>query len=45
MWWYENVSERIVETKLGLQRLNLIAMIGIMYYVGCRGVAMILQLC
>ena len=30
MCWYENVSKRIVEKKVGLQRLNLIAMIGIM---------------
>ena len=36
MCWYENVSERIVEKKLGLQWLNLIEMIGVMYYVDCR---------
>ena len=40
MCWYGNVGERIIETKLRLQRLNLIAMIGIRYYI-----AMILQLC
>ena len=28
MCWYENVSEIIIETKPGLQRLNLIAIIG-----------------
>ena len=36
MCWYENVRERIVEKKVGLQRLNLIAIIGVMYYVDCR---------
>ena len=36
MCWYENIRERIVEKKVDLQRLNLIAMIGVMYYVDCR---------
>ena len=38
MCWYGNVGERIIETKLRLQRLNLIAMIGIMYYVAIKTV-------
>ena len=43
MCWYENVTERIVETKLGLQKVE--PHCNDWYYVDCRGIAMILQLC